>query len=220
MIAGSVRIGGREVPVRKVLCVGRNYAAHADEMGERVPGEPFFFLKPRAAVVRPDGGGLFVPRSFGLLHHEIELALLLGGGGKDLSPAGAARLVAGYGVALDLTLRDLQAEAKKKGRPWTAAKGFDSSAPVGDFVPAADVPDPRDLVIALAVNGEIRQRGSTSRMIFGPGELLARASLYMTLEEGDLLLTGTPEGVGPLEEGDEIVASIGPLPELRLTIRR
>ncbi|MFH1278550.1 MAG: fumarylacetoacetate hydrolase family protein [Candidatus Eisenbacteria bacterium] len=220
MTVGSVRLGGEDFPIRKVLCVGRNYAAHAGEMGETVPDEPFFFLKPRTAVVRPDGGGLFVPASFGLLHHELELAVLLGAGGKDVSPADAPDLVAGYGIALDLTLRDLQSEAKRGGRPWTMSKGFDGSAPVGDFAPASTVPDPRDLVMSLTVNGAVRQKASTSRMVFDPAELISHASRYMTLEEGDLLLTGTPEGVGPLVEGDEVVATIGDLPALRLTVRR
>lgn len=220
MTGASVLLGGREVAVRKIICIGRNYAAHAKEMGAALPAEPMLFLKPSTAVARPGGGDLFVPRAFGLLHHEIELAVLLGDGGKDLGAAAAPRLIAGYGVALDLTLRDLQAAAKKGGRPWSLSKGFDGAAPVGDFAPASAIGDVRNLALRLVVNGEVRQEGNTAAMIFPPEEILAYASRFMTLEAGDILLTGTPEGVGPLDDGDEVVASIGGLPGLWCTLRR
>jgi len=206
----AVLLDERAVPVGKILCVGRNYVAHAGEMGVPPPKEPLLFLKPATAVVRPDGGELFVPASHGLLHHEIELAVLLGDGGKAV----------GYGVALDLTLRDLQAAAKKAGGPWAIAKGFDRSAPIGDFLPAGAVPNPADLPVCLEVNGETRQQASTADMIFTPAVLAAYASRYFTLEAGDLLITGTPAGVGPLDDGDVVHARIGDLPELRLTMRR
>lgn len=220
----AVLLGGREISVGKILCVGRNYTAHAAEMGGEPGEEPFFFLKPTTALVRPDGGDLFIPESFGLVHHEAELAVLIGAGagagGNGVSTKEAAGMVAGYGAALDLTLRDLQGEAKRAGRPWSAAKGFDRSCPAGEFIPAGHVADPNDLPIVLRVNGEARQSARTSAMILTPPELIAKASRWFTFEEGDLLLTGTPEGVGPLRDGDRVSATIGGLPELALTVRR
>ena len=216
----EVLLEGDPVSVGKILCVGRNYAAHAGEMGEKVPSEPVLFLKPATAIVRPSGGDLFVPKEFGELHHEVELAVLLGGEGKNLSPERAARLVAGYAVALDLTLREVQARAKRAGEPWSLAKGFDGAAPMGDFVPASGVARPENLSLSLDVNGEIRQKACTSQMIFSSKDILAYASRFLTLEKGDILLTGTPEGVGPLVDGDVLLARIEGLPELRLTMRR
>jgi len=219
-MARTVRLGRREIEVRKILCVGRNYAAHAAEMGAAPPDEPVFFLKPSTALAHPSGGDLFIPEEWGLLHHEVELALLLGGGGRDLSPGEAGEAVLGCAVALDLTLRDVQSRAKKAGGPWTVAKGFDGSAPVGGFLPVSSLKDLGDLALTLSVNGEVRQASRTSRMIFSPAELVAHASSRMTLEEGDLLFTGTPEGVGPLVDGDRVVASLEGLPDLTLTLRR
>ena len=219
-MAHAVRLGRREIEIRKIVCVGRNYAAHAAEMGAAPPDEPVIFLKPTTALAHPGGGDLFIPEEWGLLHHEVELALLLGGGGRDLPSAEAGGVVLGCAVALDLTLRDVQARAKKAGGPWAAAKGFDGAAPVGGFLPVSSLRDLRDLAISLAVNGEVRQASRTSRMIFPPAELIAYVSSRMTLEEGDLLFTGTPEGVGPLVDGDHLVGSIEGLPDLTLTIRR
>ncbi|MFH1680001.1 MAG: fumarylacetoacetate hydrolase family protein [Candidatus Eisenbacteria bacterium] len=220
MSGPAIVLEGRLVPVRKILCVVRNFSAHAVEMGARIPGEPVLFMKPHTALVRPDGGDLFVPESFGLLHHEIELAVFLGGGGRDLSVGEAEPLIAGYGAALDLTLREPQTDAKKAGEPWMLWKGFDGSCPVGAFAAAERVEDVRNLGLALEVNGGLRQKGHTSRMMFSPARILAYTSRYITLEEGDLFLTGTPEGVGPLHDGDEVAARIGSLPELRFTLRR
>jgi 2-keto-4-pentenoate hydratase/2-oxohepta-3-ene-1,7-dioic acid hydratase in catechol pathway len=216
----QIILEGRAAPVRKILCVVRNFSAHALEMGARIPGEPVLFMKPTTALVRPDGGDLFISESFGLLHHEIELAFYLRGGGKDLSVGAAEQLVAGYGVALDLTLREQQTEAKKAGEPWMLWKGFDGSCPAGAFVSAEKISDVRNLDLALEVNGEVRQKGHTSRMMFSPARILAYTSRFITLEEGDLFLAGTPEGVGPLHDRDEVAARIGPLPELRFTLRR
>jgi len=218
----AVLLDGREISVGKIVCVGRNYAAHAAEMGGETGEEPFFFLKPTTALVRPDGGDLLVPESFGLVHHEAELAVLIGAGagGSGVSTKEAAGMIAGYGAALDLTLRDLQGEAKRAGRPWSAAKGFDRSCPAGEFTPAGEVTDPNDLPVVLRVNGEVRQSARTSAMILTPPELIAKASRWFTFEGGDLLLTGTPEGVGPLRDGDRVSVTIGGLPELALTVRR
>ena len=219
MNAGRVDFDGRPVPVRKILCAGRNYAAHAAEMGSVPPAAPFLFLKPPTAL-HSGGGEIAVPESLGLLHHEVELVALLGGGGKNLTPGDAEKRIAGYAVGVDLTLREEQERAKRAGGPWALGKGFDSSAPVGTFAPASRVADPLDLSIRLEVNGRIRHDSRTSFMLFRPGELLAYISRFMTIEEGDLLFTGTPEGVGPLAAGDRVRARAGDLPELSFTIIR
>ncbi|MBN1825102.1 MAG: fumarylacetoacetate hydrolase family protein [Candidatus Eisenbacteria bacterium] len=219
MSAARVDLAGQAVPVRKILCAGRNYAAHAAEMGSVPPAAPFLFLKPLTAL-HTGGGEVRVPEALGLLHHEVELVALLGGGGKNLSPGEAERLIAGYAVGVDLTLREEQERAKRSGGPWALGKGFDCSAPVGAFVPAAEAGDPLDMPIRLEVNGRARHDSRTSFMLFRPGELLAYVSRFLTLEEGDLLFTGTPEGVGPLAGGDRVVARAGNLPELRFTIVR
>ncbi len=220
MRGAAVFLDGRSVPAGKILCVVRNFAAHAVEMRARIPGEPVLFMKPTTALLCPHGGDLFVPESYGLLHHEIELAVLLAAGGKNLTEEEAAGRIAGYGVALDLTLRTQQTDAKKAGEPWMLWKGFDGSCPAGDFLPPERAGDPCDLEVALEVNGEVRQKGHTSRMMFSPARILSYASRFITLDEGDLFLCGTPEGVGPLHAGDKVVGRIGGLPELRFTLRR
>ncbi len=216
----AVLFDSAEVPISKIFCVGRNYAAHAEEMSANLPPEPMIFLKPSTALARPGGGDLSIPENLGELHFEIELVLLLGGGGKNLPPAEAERLIAGYGVGLDLTLRGIQATAKERGAPWSVAKGFDGSAPVGDFVSSGDHPADSGRVLRLLVNGEQRQEGSTAEMIFSPGRIISFASRYFTLEPGDLFFTGTPSGVGPLYDGDRISASIDGLPELHFKFHR
>lgn len=215
----TISCGDETFTPSKVICVGKNYEAHVREMGSRGgAAEPTIFLKPPTAVT---GGGLLsVPDDWGLLHHEIELCSLIGQGGRDIAEASALDRVAGYAVGLDLTLRDRQAEAKGAGGPWTLAKGFDGAAPVGPFVPASDVPDPQALELVLQVNGEERQRGSTADMLFPIATLIAFVSRFMTIEAGDLLMTGTPAGVGPLAEGDRLHAEITGLPPLDLRIER
>lgn len=216
----TVFLEGRPVSIGKILCVGRNYAAHAEEMGAGIPDEPVLFLKPHTALVRPAGGDIHVPAVHGELHHEIELVLLLGAGGRDLSADEAARAVAGLGVGVDLTLRAIQARAKEDRAPWTVAKGFDRSAPVGDFVAAGDVSADKPRALRLSVNGETRQEGNAARMIFPPTRIISFASRYFTLEEGDLFFTGTPPGVGPLRDGDRVSAEVEGLPGLDFTVRR
>lgn len=187
-----------------VYAIGRNYAEHAREMG--VKAEPVVFLKPTTALQA--GGGLVPwPRGSALVHHEVELALLLSRGGRDLSLAEAEDAVGGVAIALDLTARDLQAEAKKNGAPWARAKGFPGSAPVSDFV------DPRKLGVAwdaldlsLEIDGEVRQQGTSAAMILSIPELVQVLSQWFALEAGDVVLTGTPEGVGPLAPGQRAVA--------------
>lgn len=203
----SLPIHGRadRFPVRRILCVGQNYAAHAREMGH-ARAEPFFFSKPADAVV-VDGADPAFPKATANLHHEVELVCAIGADGA----------VAGWAVGCDLTRRDLQAAAKEKGRPWDAAKGFDQSAPCGALTLGA-LPDPA-ASIALSVNGEKRQSGRLDEMVWSPEEILAKARALWDVQPGDLIFTGTPEGVGPLQPGDRVEASIAGLQPLSFTVR-
>jgi len=188
-------------PVRRIFCVGRNYAAHRREMGGDERDPPFFFCKPADAVV-PRGADVAYPPRTADLHHEIELVVALKGGGADVRPADALDLVFGYAVGVDLTRRDLQSAAKDKGQPWDAAKAFDQSAPVSDIRPWTGPPPQGG--IALSVNGQVRQRSTLDHMIWGVGEVIAEASKLWRLAPGDLIFTGTPEGVGPVVRGDRL----------------
>ena len=215
----SLPVAGRteRFPVRRVLCVGRNYAAHAREMGGDPTREaPFFFSKP-ADGLAPEGGEIPYPLATRELHHEVEMVVALGRGGVDVDPLDAGRMIFGWAVGVDLTRRDLQAEAKAAGRPWDAAKGFDFSAPVGPLGAAADMKQPEG-EIRLSVNGEVRQRGGIDDMIWSPSEVIAQASRLWRLAPGDLIFTGTPEGVGPLARGDRVEAVVDGLQPLRFTV--
>jgi acylpyruvate hydrolase len=201
----------------KVLCIGRNYAKHAAEMQSEVPEEPMVFLKPSTALLG-DGGVIRLPAQSSDVHHEVELVAVIGRGGKNIAVEHALEHVAAYAVGLDMTARDIQAVAKKKGHPWSVAKGFDTFAPLGRLVPASDVGDPRDLEITLRINGEVRQHGRTADMMYPVATLVAYLSSIFTLEPGDLIYTGTPEGVGPVHPGDELVAEASGLPTLTVTV--
>lgn len=203
----------------KLLCIGKNYARHAAEMKSTVPDEPMVFLKPATALVA-DGGEVVLPPMSRDVHHEVELVVVVGRGGKDIAEAEALAHVAAYAVGLDMTARDLQDRAKQKGHPWSVAKGFDTFAPLGALAPVAAAPDPQALELSLRVNGEVRQAGPTSDMVFPVATLIAYCSRIFTLEPGDLLYTGTPEGVGPVEDGDVLEAAVSGLPPLRVTVRR
>lgn len=204
-------------PVRRIYCVGRNYAAHAREMGGDPAREPpFFFTKPADAVVA--GGSVPYPPATRDLHHEVELVVALGRSGRNVTRTEAAGLVYGFAVGVDLTRRDLQAEAKKGGRPWDMAKGFDNSAPVGPLVPVERFPLPEAGAITLAVNGTLRQNGNIADMIWPVPDIVAYLSGFVALEPGDLIFTGTPEGVGPLNRGDAVRAEVAGLPPLTFTI--
>lgn len=192
-------------PVRRIFCVGQNYAAHAREMGHHERADPFFFTKPADAVVT-DGADPLYPTATQNLHHEVELVCAVG-------PDGAL----GWAVGCDLTRRDLQAEAKQKGRPWDASKGFDQSAPCAAIHLGA-LPDPT-AVIELRVNGEARQTGCLDDMLWSPDEILTKARELWDVQAGDLIFTGTPEGVGPLVPGDRVEATIGGLPALGFTVK-
>ncbi len=198
---GSIKTPG------KIICVGRNYAKHIEEMQSERTSDPVLFLKPNSAL-HPIDKPLPLFRDVGAIHHEIELAVCIGKTASNITEADAAEYIAGYGLALDLTLRDMQAKAKQGGLPWAVAKGFDHACPISPFVPAAQIPDPQQLNLVLKINGEERQHGTTAHMLFQIPKLLAYASRFFTFEDGDLLLTGTPAGVGPLIPGDNIEAHI------------
>ena len=203
--------------MRRVFCVGQNYAAHAREMGadpERRP--PFFFSKPADALV-PGGGEVPYPTATADLHHEVELVVAIGHGGAQLDVLSAERLIIGWAVGVDLTRRDLQAAAKAAGRPWDASKGFDFSAPIGPLTLVDDLIRPSG-EIRLSVNGEARQSGQLSDMIWNPAEVVAKASSLWRLAPGDLIFTGTPEGVGPLSRADRVLATIDELEPIEFII--
>lgn len=193
-----------DYPVSKVVCVGSNYAKHIQEMGSAVPDEPVLFIKPETALcdIRQP---LALPQGLGSVHHEVELAVLIGGTLRQASVEHVQKAIAGYGIALDLTLRDVQGKMKKAGQPWEKAKGFDNSCPISGFIPTADFKaDPQNTSLSLKVNGDIRQQGNTADMIHKILPLIAYMNRYFTLKPGDVILTGTPEGVGPLNSGDEL----------------
>lgn len=210
---------GTEYPIGKILCIGRNYAEHIRELGNETPDAPVIFMKPASSVIG-DGGTIVIPPYSRDCHHEAELAVLIGTAGKDIPTERALDHVAGYGVAIDLTLRDVQAELKKKGLPWEIAKGFDTACPLSVFAPADRVADPQDLRIIMTVNGGTRQDGSTSLMIHPVREIISYLSGIFTLEPGDVILTGTPAGVSAIAPGDQLVAEILGVARLQATVKQ
>jgi 5-carboxymethyl-2-hydroxymuconate isomerase len=204
--------------VGKVVCLARNYTEHILELGNEVPDKPVLFIKPATSIIG-EGETVVIPPYSRDCHHEVELAVLIGKGGRDITEEDAPAHVAGYGVALDMTLRDVQNELKQKGLPWEAAKAFDTSCPLSDFVPAADIADPHRLRITLKVNGEPRQDSSTACMMRRIPAIIRDVSAIFTLEEGDVILTGTPAGVGPVAGGDRMIAEIEGVGRLEVAVR-
>lgn len=194
-------------PVNKVVCVGSNYAEHIKEMGSAVAPEPVLFIKPETALCDLQNP-LVIPNDLGAVHHEIELAVLIGDTLKQVNEQSVAEAIAGYAVALDLTLRDIQKECKQAGRPWEKAKGFDNSCPISGFIACAEFGDAQQAELRLLVNGETRQQGSTQDMITPILPLISYISRFFTLRPGDIILTGTPQGVGPLNSGDELSVNV------------
>jgi fumarylpyruvate hydrolase len=199
-------------PVHRIYCVGQNYREHAREMGGSGREPPFFFAKPADAVC--PGPAVPYPPLTQNLHHEVELVVALGRGGAEVGVEGALELVYGYTVGVDLTRRDLQAAARQAGRPWTTAKGFDRSAPLAPVQPVGRCGHPRDAAIRLSVNGTLRQQGNTADMTWSVAELIAELSRYFELQAGDLVFTGTPPGVGPLNPGDLVECEVEGLARL------
>lgn len=213
----SIPATDNEYIVGKILCIGRNYVDHIKELGNDAPSAPVVFMKPATAIIG-NGDTVKIPAYSSDCHYEAELAVLIGKDGKDIAEADAPSHVAGYGVAIDMTLRDVQDNLKKKGLPWEIAKGFDTSCPLSDFVPADKVADPQNLTICLALNGEQRQNGSTGLMINTVAKIISYLSGIFTLEEGDVILTGTPAGVGQVQAGDRMEASIAGVGSVCVTV--
>lgn len=219
----SVAVTGtsQRFPVRRIYCVGRNYADHAREMGASGREAPFFFAKPADAVLpamADETVTMPYPTLTEELHHEIELVAAIGRGGHDIAVADALAHIWGYAVGLDMTRRDLQAQAKKLGRPWSIAKGFDASAPIAPITPVADAGDITHATIWLKVNGEVRQSGRIDQMIWNLAEVISHLSRAWTLQAGDLIFTGTPAGVGAVARGDVLEGGIEGLAPLHVRI--
>jgi 2-keto-4-pentenoate hydratase/2-oxohepta-3-ene-1,7-dioic acid hydratase in catechol pathway len=206
-----------EFTIGKIVCVGRNYAEHAKELGNEMPDKPVLFLKPASALIYSDGE-IIHPDYGNELHHEVELVLLIGETINEVIKAEAEKAIIGYGVGLDMTLRDVQTELKKKGNPWTLAKCFDTSAVISDFVLKKDYQLKSDEKLELKVNGVVKQNDTLKSMIFNPAEIVEYISSIMTLEKGDLIFTGTPAGVSKVNRGDKLEAKLGEVVSLYCTV--
>ncbi|OTA64571.1 hypothetical protein K449DRAFT_392657 [Hypoxylon sp. EC38] len=194
----------------KVVCIGRNYADHITELNSARPKQPFFFLKPTSSILLPGAGPVIRPKGVDL-HYEVELALILGKQVKDLAPddeKGALDAIENYALSIDMTARNIQNEAKKKGLPWSIAKGFDTFLPISNLIAKSAIPNPHSVDIYLTVNDKVQQADSTELMLFQIPRILSDISKVMTLEKGDIILTGTPKGVGPVVPGDVMRAGI------------
>jgi len=218
MKAITIKDSNKKINVGKIVCVGRNYAEHAQELGNEIPEKPVVFLKPASALIY-SGDSIIYPPFSEEMHHEAELVLLIGKTIKDADKTESANAIIGYGVGLDMTLRDIQSNLKKKGHPWTIAKGFDTSAVISDFVSTDDFKLTLDEEIILSVNNNVRQKAKLKKMIFSPVYIVSYISSLMTLEEGDLIYTGTPAGVGLVAKGDKIHAEITGLATLDCSVQ-
>jgi 2-keto-4-pentenoate hydratase/2-oxohepta-3-ene-1,7-dioic acid hydratase in catechol pathway len=212
-------LSGSNLEPTKILCLGRNYEEHAKEMGGTIPAEPLLFLKPPSSLLE-DGGEIQLPPQSRVIHHEVELAVVLGKRASRVSTSDWEEYVYGYGIFLDITARDLQDQAKERGEPWTVSKGFDTFGPISPITPKMSVKDPHQLEISLKRNGELKQKSNTRHMIFKIPSILEYASKIMTLEPGDIISTGTPEGVGEIRDGDRLEAEIEELGSLHVSVRR
>ena len=208
---------GETYSVGKIICLGQNYLDHIRELGSKMPDRAVIFCKPPSSLL-PNGGVIEIPQYSNDCHHELELALLVGKAGKHIQEEDALSYLAGYGVALDLTLRDIQSEQKSRGLPWEIAKGFDTSCPISDFTPAERISDPNNLQLKLKVNGEIRQQGNTNQMMRSVEKIIAEISNFYTLETGDMILTGTPAGVSRIETGDQLEGTIEHVGSLQVSV--
>ena len=216
----TIPVAGVEAvfPVNNIYCVGRNYADHAIEMGGDPNREaPFFFMKP-AYAVSTNGVAVSYPSHSMDVHHELEMVVALANGGVDISLDKAMGLVYGYSIGVDMTRRDLQAEAKDKRRPWEAGKTFAQAAPLADLLPISETGEINAAEIQLVINGAVRQQGNVNQMIWKVAEIISRLSEMFLLQAGDLIFTGTPAGVGPVEIGDEVNATLTGLPELNFKV--
>lgn len=208
----------QEFQIGKIVCVGRNYVEHINELGNDMPEKPVVFLKTNSSVIY-SGDTIVYPSFSNDMHHETELVLLIGERIKNADISTAERSIIAYGIGLDMTLRDVQSELKKKGHPWTIAKCFDTSAVLSEFVTKYDHPLALDEYISLKVNGEIKQKDQLNKMIHKPAEIVQYISSLMTLEKGDLIFTGTPKGVSKVEPGDKLEAELEGFLKLSCTVR-
>jgi 2-keto-4-pentenoate hydratase/2-oxohepta-3-ene-1,7-dioic acid hydratase in catechol pathway len=209
----------KHVRIGKIICLARTYAEHAREMNATVTEDPLLFLKPTSSVIY-DHGTIIIPKRSQCLHHEVELGIILGKKGKNIREEKAMQYVLGYLVALDITARDIQSVSKKNGWPWAIAKGFDTFAPLSDAVTKEKVPDPQNLDLMLKINGTVKQSANTNQMIYSIERIISFISEIMTLEAGDLILTGTPEGVGEIKEGDVLEAQLDSICRLTIDVKR
>lgn len=210
-------IPGLDLAIQNIFCIGRNYAEHARELGNPVPKEPLIFLKPTGSVCYHNEV-ISLPVQSKDVHHEVELVVAIGKEGKNIPADKASDYIAGYGIGIDFTARDIQQEAKLKGKPWSIAKGFDGFAPVSSFVSSSEIPDPQNLDIELTVDGEIRQSDNTKNMLFPVYKLIAFLSSIFTLQPGDLIFSGTPSGVSAIHSGDTLKATLDNLVQLSVSI--
>jgi 5-carboxymethyl-2-hydroxymuconate isomerase len=208
----------QEFTIGKIVCLARNYADHARELGNETPAAPVLFMKPATSVIG-DGEAVRIPAYSQECHYEVELAVLIGRECRSVSTEQAMEYVAGYGTAIDMTLRDVQNALKAKGLPWEIAKGFDTACPLSDFVPATAVADPHTLRLRLSVNGALHQNGSSGDMIHRVPQIIAHISAIFTLQSGDVILTGTPAGVGRVVAGDVMDADIEGVGRLTIPVQ-
>jgi 2-keto-4-pentenoate hydratase/2-oxohepta-3-ene-1,7-dioic acid hydratase in catechol pathway len=192
----------------KIICIGRNYAAHIEELKNEKPGQPVVFLKPDTALIKGEAP-FYYPDFSTNIHHEIELVLKISKEGKYIQPQFAHRYFEEIGLGIDFTARDLQDQCKAKGLPWEIAKAFNGSAPIGNFKPVSEFSDLKNIDFHLEINGEVKQKGNTSLMLFDFATIISYVSQFFTLKKGDLIYTGTPAGVGPVQTGDELIGFIG-----------
>jgi 2-keto-4-pentenoate hydratase/2-oxohepta-3-ene-1,7-dioic acid hydratase in catechol pathway len=207
----------KNISVGKIVCLARTYKKHAEEMKSKVPNDPLLFLKPASSVIF-DGASIIFPKMSKFLHHEVELGVVIGKKCKNVLSKNALDYVLGYCVTLDITARDIQSIAKKNGWPWSIAKGFDTFAPISNIVLKVKVTDPNNLDILLEVNGEIRQSSNTKNMVFTVEQIIEYVSKIMTLEPGDLIMTGTPEGVDEIKKGDVLEGRLSNLCSLKVDV--
>lgn len=192
----------------KIICIGRNYAAHIEELKNEKPGQPVVFLKPDTALIKGEAP-FYYPDFSTNIHHEIELVLKISKEGKCIQPQFAHRYFEEIGLGIDFTARDLQDQCKAKGLPWEIAKAFNGSAPIGNFKPVSEFSDLKNIDFHLEINGEVKQKGNTSLMLFDFATIISYVSQFFTLKKGDLIYTGTPAGVGPVQTGDQLIGFIG-----------
>ena len=214
-IAGE---SSKSIAIGKIICLARSYKKHADEMKVSLTSLPVLFLKPNSAIIY-SGESVIIPVQSKCIHHEVELGIIIGKDGKNIPVKKAFEYIYGYSICLDITARDIQSHAKKNGLPWCIAKGFDTFAPISEVIEKELVNDPQELEIKLLVNNQVKQRANTSQMIWSVSEIVSYVSDIMTLERGDLIMTGTPEGVDIIKKGDILQASLGSFCRLKVDVR-